>query len=154
MKKIEALLLFIIYFFINYLFLYKYGIRQNYIDEIILIIAYFLIIIVFFYLLNKVQLRKSTLKFIFFTVTILFFLFTIFINNYIDGNSVNVDRWSAMEASISALLNNQYPYAAIDHLNGRSSNLPGLLIRITFLFNRQYWFFAILYFFTFFIHYL
>jgi hypothetical protein len=33
-----------------------------------------------------------------------------------------------MEASISALLNNQYPYAAIDHLNGRSSNLPGLLI--------------------------
>ncbi len=128
MRKIEEIFLLIIYLFINFLFIYKYGIRQNYLNEFVLIIAYLFIIIIFFYLLDKIQIRKSTLKIAFFTTAISFFLFTIFINIYTDGNSVNVDRWSAMEASISALFNNQYPYTAIDHLNGRSSNLPGLLI--------------------------
>lgn len=46
----------------------------------------------------------------------------------IDGETLNVDRWSAMETAIRALLNDQYPYAAIDHLNGRTSNLPTLIL--------------------------
>ncbi len=33
-----------------------------------------------------------------------------------------------MEVSIKALLNGEYPYMAIDHLGGRSSNFPGLFL--------------------------
>ncbi len=128
MKKIEDIFLLILYLSINFLFIYKYGIRQNYINEFVLIIAYSFLLLTFFYFLNRIKLRKSTSKIIYLSTVILFFLFTIFINIYIDGNNVNVDRWSAMETSISALFNNQYPYAALDHLNGRSSNFPGLII--------------------------
>jgi len=49
------------------------------------------------------------------------------LNISIDGNTLNVDRWSAMEVGIRALLNGQYPYSAIDHLGGRTSNLPTLI---------------------------
>ncbi|MDO9580746.1 MAG: hypothetical protein Q7J06_09320, partial [Bacteroidales bacterium] len=64
----------------------------------------------------------------FFIITIFFFLFTLWLNYKVDGYQLNTDRWSAMEAAIKALLNNEYPYSAIDHLNGRTSNLPGLII--------------------------
>ena len=128
MKRIEAILLFTIYLFVNYLFIYKYGIRQNYINKFVLIIAYTGLIFTFFYFLNRTTLKNSTLKIIYFSTVILFFLFTILMNYYIDEANINVDRWSAMETSISALFNNKYPYDALDHLNGRSSNLPGLFI--------------------------
>jgi len=45
-----------------------------------------------------------------------------------DGNSLNVDRWSAMHVAIKAWLNGEYPYTAVDHLHGRTSNFPGLLV--------------------------
>ena len=64
-----------------------------------------------------------------------FFVFTIYLNIKIDGNLLMVDRWSALEVGIKALLNGDYPYSAIDHLNGRTSNLPTLLfIGIPFYF--------------------
>jgi len=56
-----------------------------------------------------------------------FFVITIYLNIIVDGNILNVDRWSAMEAGIKALLNGEYPYSAIDHLGGRTSNLPTLI---------------------------
>ena len=91
-------------------------------------IAYVFSISVLLYLFNKIRSRYPAQKIAYLLIVVLFFLFTVFLNIHIDGNSVNVDRWSAMETSISALLNNQYPYSAADHLNGRSSNLPGLII--------------------------
>lgn len=46
----------------------------------------------------------------------------------IDGNTLNVDRWSAMTVAIEALFKGEYPYTATDHLNGRTSNFPGLIV--------------------------
>ncbi|ARV15574.1 hypothetical protein [Polaribacter sp. SA4-12] len=48
------------------------------------------------------------------------------INIFVDGNSINSDRWSAMEATIRGVLNGEYPYKLKDHLGKTSSNLPGL----------------------------
>jgi hypothetical protein len=63
----------------------------------------------------------------FYIITSLFFALTIFVNNSVDGELLHVDRWSAMHVGIEALLNGEYPYTAVDHLGGRTSNLPALL---------------------------
>jgi hypothetical protein len=55
-------------------------------------------------------------------------LIIFFITFTTDGNTLKVDRWSAMDVAIRALLNGEYPYTAVDHLKGRTSNFPGLLI--------------------------
>lgn len=78
---------------------------------------------------------KNYYKPLFYITSILFFVFTIYLNINVDGNTLMVDRWSAMEVGIKALLNGEYPYSAVDHLNGRTSNLPTLLfIGIPFYF--------------------
>ena len=128
MRRFDKIFYFLLYLFINFLFIYKYGVRQDYINEFILITVYSILFFAFFYLLNKVKLKESISKIIYFSTVTLFFIFTVYINFKVDGNNLNVDRWSAMENSIIALFNHQYPYTAIDHLNGRSSNLPGLII--------------------------
>ncbi|QVY67408.1 hypothetical protein [Polaribacter sp. Q13] len=70
------------------------------------------------------KLKKFNSYFIFFSVFI--FLFLLFINLSIDGYSLNVDRWSAMEIGIKSLLEGKYPYAVLDHLGNTTSNFPGL----------------------------
>ena len=120
-------LLIILYGLINLAFVYKYGIRQNYINIYILLFAYTSFLIIFYYLYTyKKKLQLKNWHYI--SLVILFFLSIIGINLYVDGTVLNVDRWSAMDVSINALLNGNYPYTAIDHLGGRTSNLPALLI--------------------------
>lgn len=75
----------------------------------------------------KCRLKENTYKLFFFIGSSLFLLFSIWLNIHVDKFSLQVDRWSAMEACIKALLHNEYPYSAIDHLQGRSSNLPALI---------------------------
>ncbi len=46
----------------------------------------------------------------------------------VDLNSLDVDRWSAFDVAVKSVLNQQYPYDKIDHLGGRTSNFPGLIL--------------------------
>jgi hypothetical protein len=59
---------------------------------------------------------------------IVFFLFTIYLNYSVDGNTLNVDRWSALENGAKALINGNYPYNFLSHMQHKSSNLPMLMI--------------------------
>jgi len=59
---------------------------------------------------------------------IVFFLFTIYLNYSVDGNTLNVDRWSALENGAKALINGDYPYNFLSHMQHKSSNLPMLMI--------------------------
>lgn len=54
------------------------------------------------------------------------FCFFIILNFFIDGNSLNTDRWSAMQVTIESILKGVYPYNQLDHLGQTSSNLPSL----------------------------
>ncbi|MCH5598703.1 hypothetical protein [Niabella ginsengisoli] len=63
----------------------------------------------------------------FFGTAILYLLFDIYINISVDKYALNIDRWSAMEAGIRSILSGEYPYSAIDHMQGRTSNLPTLI---------------------------
>jgi len=125
--EIKNILIWCLYASINLLFIYKYGLRQNLINIYFLLFTYSSILIFVYFLFNRdILIVKS--KYFYFTICNLFFLSTIIINIYVDGNMLNVDRWSAMDVAIKALFDGEYPYTAIDHLNGRTSNLPSLLI--------------------------
>ncbi len=128
MSKIEKTVLFTIYFGINSLFIYKYGLRQNYIPVLLLLLAFPALILTIYYSIFKSKLKPSQIKIIYITIASIFFIFTIFLNFIVDVNSLNVDRWSAMEISITSIFKNIYPYSAVDHLGGKSSNLPGLIV--------------------------
>lgn len=123
---------FIVFFFpyilINALFAFKYGSRQHYIDVYLLTSVYAALLAGIPVLFNKVSLGENFYRNTFYAASLLFFLFTIWLNHKVDGYQLNTDRWSAMESSVKALLNNEYPYSATDHLNGRTSNLPALII--------------------------
>jgi hypothetical protein len=114
---------------INGFFIVKYSLRYKPIALVLLCWAFLVII-----QLAALQIISRTFKnhanggtWTFWIITALFFIFTIYININVDGQLLHVDRWSAMHAGIEALLNGKYPYTAIDHLGGRTSNLPALL---------------------------
>jgi hypothetical protein len=116
-----------LYLFINLLFLIKYSSR-SYDDKTVLFGGVYLILIVglvFFF--KKKKLNEHFYKYTFWLVAIVFFFVTLLINLWVDGNGLNVDRWSAMDVGARALLENKYPYIQSDHMNGRTSNLPSLL---------------------------
>jgi len=123
-----------IFIFINSLFIVKYVSRIETFNGYIVVLIYTLILSIISLVYIRLNLNNYY-KPLFFIIAILFFAFTIYLNINVDGNTLKVDRWSAMEVGIKALLNGEYPYSAIDHLNGRTSNLPTLLfIGIPFYF--------------------
>ena len=94
-----------------------------------LLLIYNGFIIPVFYLHKKVIIflnntKKMNLYLLIFSLV--FFILLMFINLKIDGESLNVDRWSALEVLISSILEGKYPYAVLDHLDNTTSNLPGL----------------------------
>ena len=119
---------YILYLLINALFAFKYGSRQDSIDVCLLTSVYTILLVSIPVLFIKTSLSEVFYRNTFYAISVLFLLFTIWLNHKVDGYQLNTDRWSAMEAAIKALLNNEYPYSAIDHLNGRTSNLPTLII--------------------------
>lgn len=121
-------LLVTIYFFINLLFIIKYSSRVGNNTVIFTVVIFFVIYILLNFIYTRIIIKESYLKYVFFSIIILFFFFTISINNYVNPNFLNVDRWSAMEVGVKAVLNGEYPYSAIDHLGGRTSNLPTLIL--------------------------
>ena len=123
-------LIVVLYFiFINSLIFYKYGSRHPSFSIWFLIAYIFLQIgVVFFIKFNGIRFKEVYLRNSYFIVCILIAL-TIFSITYLtDGNSLNVDRWSAMNVAINAIFTNEYPYTAVDHLGGRTSNFPGLIL--------------------------
>ena len=125
--KIKAIAPYFIYLLINSIFIIKYTSRLNFFNEFLFALIYLVIIILIIYSYIKINIYWYYYKYIFFIMGVTLFVFTIYLNININGNNLNVDRWSAMEVGIKALLNGQYPYSAIDHLRGRTSNLPSLI---------------------------
>ncbi|MCL1937354.1 MAG: hypothetical protein FWF52_03030 [Candidatus Azobacteroides sp.] len=118
-------LLTVYYLFVNLLFIYKYGLRQDFIPVAAILAAYVpCVCAVLFFKFNKIKrLKEIYFAFIFLTALLLLFIIC-----RVDKYALIVDRWSAMEAGIRAWINGEYPYTATDHLNGRTSNFPGLLL--------------------------
>ncbi|ANF49742.1 hypothetical protein A0O34_03940 [Chryseobacterium glaciei] len=124
LNNIKKYSLFFIYIIVNSLFVLKYGEKYGFPLLAVYIIA--ILGISLFYI--KIELKDLFYKYIFWIGVISFFIFSIYLNYTVDGLSLNVDRWSAMEIGIKALLNGEYPYNIPDHMGRESSNLPMLII--------------------------
>ena len=119
----------IIYLVINALFVIKYGVRQSAINIYLLIFGYLIITIGSLFLIKYFEDFINRLKkfnWIFLSVCGLIFIGFIAVNYIIDGNTLNTDRWSALEVTVKSALNFEYPYNVKDHLGKTTSNLPGL----------------------------
>lgn len=128
MKEYFKYFLFAFYFLTNGLFIFKYGFRIMGYYSAFFVIIYILLFSIVLFFFRKFELNSRFYKLGFYAIVFSFFILTIIINNVVDGNILNTDRWSAMDVGIKALLNNEYPYDKLDHLNGRTSNLPFLFI--------------------------
>lgn len=127
MEKIKGLLIIILYICINSLFIYKYGSRVDFINVYVLLAAFPLFIVSFFTIYKKIVFSEFVYKLLFICTVVLFFIFTVALNYLVDGNSLIVDRWSAIAVSVEAVLNGEYPFSIPNHLNQYSSNLPSLI---------------------------
>lgn len=115
---------FFMYLFINGLFVVKYSGQFSLYLLPVYIIAIFTISVLYI----KIDLKESFYKYLYWILVAVFFLLSMGVNYYVDGNSLNVDRWDAMEVGIKAIFNNEYPYNIKDFLGRESSNLPFLMI--------------------------
>lgn len=124
--KIRIISYLFLFLLINSIFIIKYGSRQNFISIEIALFFYLISIASILLIINYYdKFTKPILRYLF----VFFAIFLVIIANYlVDPMTLNVDRWSAMEVGIKALLNGEYPYTATDHMNGRTSNLPGLML--------------------------
>jgi hypothetical protein len=131
LNKTVSVLFRLVFLFINLLFIFKYGSRQHHISVYLVLLAYTLFC--GFLLFKKdvvanVFFKKINIVFYYKILCVSMLLGVFSVTFLIDKNSLHVDRWSAMNNAIEALLRGEYPYTATDHLNGRTSNFPGLLI--------------------------
>lgn len=118
------------FLFVNLIFIYKYGLRQNLIPVHFALLIYTLIYSFLFYkdILEFKFIKSFISKYSYIFVTLLVASIIFSITIFTDANSLKVDRWSALDVTIRALLNGEYPYSHKDHLDNISSNFPGLTV--------------------------
>lgn len=119
----------LIYLLINILFLVKYAVRQDFIETYFIVFTYMILVFGSFFSIKYFKkFINSYKKFNTFFITSALFVFFVFIvvNLLVDGNTLNTDRWSALEVTIKSILNLEYPYNVKDHLGKTTSNLPAL----------------------------
>lgn len=126
-EKIKGLLIIILYLCINSLFIYKYGSRVEFTNVLVLFVAFIILIGSLFTIYKKIIFSEHVFKLLFYSTIVLFFVFTVILNYLVDGNSLSVDRWSAIAVSSEGVLNGEYPFSIPNHLNQYSSNLPSLI---------------------------
>ncbi|WP_143592187.1 hypothetical protein [Tenacibaculum holothuriorum] len=111
------------------MFIIKYGVRQHYVSVSSLCFGYVLFNVGAIFLIDKKKSFLNNYKGFhnwFLIVSLLFIGLSILMNLKIDGNSLSVDRWSALETLVKSTLNGEYPYLQKDHLGKTSSNFPAL----------------------------
>lgn len=118
-----------LYLLINSLFVLKYAERIEIIQNYISVVIYMVLVSLAFFLHKKSKIFLNAIKkmnLFLLGFSLIIFLLLIFVNLNIDGLSLNSDRWSALEVLIKSVLEGNYPYAVLDHLDNTTSNLPGL----------------------------
>ncbi|NAS14036.1 hypothetical protein [Poritiphilus flavus] len=131
-KKVSYWTLTGIYIFINALFICKYGERLNFKVSIVvlLILVYgsFIGWVAFVFKKKKYvpTLKRSVLSVLYWLIVGVFTVIFSVVVFSVDGESLSVDRWSALELTVQGITENKYPYSRTDHLGNMSSNFPAL----------------------------
>lgn len=122
--------LLLIYLVVNGTYLLKYGVRQDYIGVIPMIVLYSIGVAIALWLATKCAPRLNSWKkfnLSFLTLGILIAIFFVMVNLIIDPETLNVLRYKGLNTTISHTLNGDYPYSTfLDEGGDTTSNLPGL----------------------------
>ena len=128
-EKSTFFLRYFIFFFVNGIFIIKYGSEHfSALQASAFLLLYIIVFSGFIFLVKKIILKDSVFKILFWLIVPLFFLCTIYINRMVDSQNLMTDRWAAMEISINAILRGEYPYNIVDFQGNESSNLPVLVL--------------------------
>ncbi|MCA6068418.1 hypothetical protein JI747_014600 [Chryseobacterium sp. RG1] len=135
-------IMFFIYFIINALFLIKYGIRQDKVPVLILIVLFcvfhFLIFEGYNFFIKRFKITKQTIYlFVLFNG-----IFYVVLSHLVkDPYQLKIDRWQTIEYSLDYWLHGKYIYATKNFMGNIPSYLPGqllLLVLFRFLGNVGY----------------
>ncbi|MDQ0067275.1 hypothetical protein [Chryseobacterium lathyri] len=128
-SKVSSLMLFAVYFVINFLFLTKYGIRQSFIPMSILI-AVFIAVHVFLFLVRKNELlvKKINVKLVYVLTGILGVGYIALCHILKDPYQMNIDRWQTLDFSLDYWIQGKYIYNTRNFMGNLSSYLPGQLL--------------------------
>ncbi|WP_312343778.1 hypothetical protein [Chryseobacterium binzhouense] len=127
--KVMKIIVFTIYFIINFLFLVKYGIRQNFIHPFLLTAVFAALHIILFYsdrYFNKsLKINTKTINLLIVFSGIFYLLLSHLIT---DPYSLKIDRWQTVEYSLDYWLHGKYIYATKNFMGNIPSYLPGQLL--------------------------
>ena len=84
MKSFFKIVPLILYFGINSLFLYKYGIRQDGFNIYALFIIFNILTVLIIFFLEKITIKDNYLKIVFWSIVVSFFCLTIILNIKVD----------------------------------------------------------------------
>lgn len=127
--KIRTVIFFLIYFVVNFLFLTKYGIRQNKVPLFVLCITFVIFNFLLFYIRkNHFLTKKIGKRTVHILVLIISVFYLIFCHLLTDPFKLNIDRWQTLDYSLEYWLRGEFFYDKINFLGNKSSYLPGQLL--------------------------
>ncbi|WP_291874157.1 hypothetical protein [Chryseobacterium sp.] len=127
--KANSLMLFAVYFVVNFLFLTKYGIRQSLVPISILIIAFIAVhVLIFFLRKNELLDQKINIKLVYLLTGILGVGYITLCHVLIDPYQLRIDRWQTLDFSLDYWIHGKYIYDTRNFMGNLSSYLPGQLL--------------------------
>ncbi|WP_165571900.1 hypothetical protein [Chryseobacterium sp. JM1] len=128
-NKANSLMLFAVYFVVNFLFLTKYGIRQSLVPISILIIAFTAVhVLLFFLRKNELLTQKINVKLVYLLTGVLGVGYIALCHVLKDPYQLNIDRWQTLDFSLDHWIHGKYIYDTRNFMGNLSSYLPGQLL--------------------------
>ncbi len=126
---LNSILLFVVYFVVNLLFLTKYGIRQSFVPLSILV-GVFSIANLFLFLAGKWDRVKKVIsgKLVYILIGGIAVVYIALCHVMKDPYKMNIDRWQTLEFSLEYWIKGKYIYDTKNFMGNLSSYLPGQLL--------------------------
>lgn len=127
--KANSLMMFAVYFVINFLFLTKYGIRQSVVPLSILMIAFAAVhFLIFFLRKNQLLEKKLNVKLVYLLTGLFTVVYIALCHILKDPYKMNIDRWQTLNFSLESWIHGKYIYDTPNFMGNFSSYLPGQLL--------------------------
>lgn len=128
-SRINPIVFFLIYFIVNFLFLTKYGIRQDKIPLSVLCIGFIGVNFLIFYISKKhFLIQKLNTKSVYILTAVISLIYLVFCHLLNDPVKLNIDRWETLQYSTDYWIHGKFFYDKINFLGNKSSYLPGQLL--------------------------
>lgn len=127
--KANSLMLFAVYFVVNFLFVTKYGIRQSWVPLSILVGIFITVHFFLFFLRKNEQLsQKINVKLVYLLTGVLGVGYIALCHVLKDPYQLRIDRWQTLNFSLDYWIHGKYIYDARNFMGNLSSYLPGQLL--------------------------